>query len=88
MRVLTATHYWLPHIGGVEFEALHMMPFPTKADRMAAMKANGGRGGWKARKAREIGVEMFVESCPKQAAIIAREAQIPVFCTATQELAA
>jgi glycosyltransferase involved in cell wall biosynthesis len=22
MRVLTATHYWLPHIGGVEFEAL------------------------------------------------------------------
>src|SRR3954464_8864662 len=21
MRVLTAAHYWLPHIGGVEFEA-------------------------------------------------------------------
>ena len=21
MRILTAAHYWLPHIGGIEFEA-------------------------------------------------------------------
>ena len=21
MRILTAAHYWLPHVGGVEFEA-------------------------------------------------------------------
>jgi hypothetical protein len=63
-----------------------MTPWMTKAERMDAMKFAGGRGGWKAAKARELGVEMFIESCPKQAAIIAREAGIPVFCTGTQEV--
>lgn len=67
----------------VQFEGLHMMPFATKAERMAA----GNRGGWKAGVVRELGVEMFIESCPKQAGIIAREAKVPVWCTRTQSLA-
>ncbi|WP_347271633.1 phosphoribosyltransferase family protein [Rhizorhabdus histidinilytica] len=78
------TEAWLARYG-VQFEALHMTPWHTKAERMDAMRFAGGRGGWKAAKARELGVEMFIESCPKQAAIIAREAGIPVFCTDTQE---
>jgi uncharacterized HAD superfamily protein len=68
---------------GIEYEQLHMMPFADKAERMA----HGGRGKWKAGIARTVGVEMFIESCPKQAGIIAREAQIPVWCTGTQSLA-
>lgn len=68
---------------GVTYLGLHMMPYATKAERMAA----GGRGLWKAGLAKELGVEFFVESDYKQAGIIAREAGIPVWCTATQELA-
>lgn len=80
------TEAWLKR-HGVQFERLHMTPFHTKAERMNAMKFAGGRGGWKARIAAELGVELFIESCPKQSAIIAREAGIPVFCTRTQALA-
>lgn len=80
------TEAWLVR-HGVQFESLTMAPFASKAERMEAMKQNGGRGGWKAREAKRLGVEMFVESCPKQAGIIAREAGIPVFCTLTQEMA-
>lgn len=68
---------------GVEYLQLHMMQHATKAERMAA----GGRGQWKAGIAREVGCEMFIESCPKQAGIITREAGIPVWCTGTQSLA-
>jgi uncharacterized HAD superfamily protein len=68
---------------GVEFGQLHMMQYGSKAERMAA----GGRGSWKAGIVREIGTEFFIESCPKQAGIIAREAGIPVWCTRTQSLA-
>lgn len=68
---------------GIKFEGLHMMPYATKAERMAA----GNRGGWKAGIIRKLGVEMFIESCPKQAGIIAREAGVPVWCTRTQALA-
>lgn len=67
---------------GVEYLQLHMMQHASKAERMAA----GGRGQWKAGIASEVGAEMFIESCPKQAGIIAREAKIPVWCTETQEL--
>jgi uncharacterized HAD superfamily protein len=77
------TEGWL-HRHGIEFLQLHMMPFDTKAERMDAMKFAGGRGGWKAGICREVGVDMYVESCPKQAGIIAREAKIPVWCTGTQ----
>jgi len=80
------TEAWLQR-HGIEFEALHMTQFHSKAERMHAMKFAGGRGGWKARIVRELGVEMFIESCPKQASIIAREAQVPVWCTRTQSLA-
>ena len=81
------TESWLAR-HGVQFESLTMTPWHSKAERMSAMKLAGERGGWKAEQAKRLGVEMFIESCPKQAAIIAREAGIPVFCTATQELAA
>lgn len=67
----------------VSFERLHMMPYNSKAERMAA----GNRGGWKAGIVKQLGVEMFVESCPKQAGIIARETGVPVWCTRTQALA-
>lgn len=76
------TEAWLGR-HGVQFEALHMMPYESKAERMAA----GNRGGWKAEQVKRLGVEMFIESCPKQAGIIAREAGVPVWCTRTQELA-
>lgn len=76
------TTEWLQR-HGIEFEYLHMMPYSTKAERMA----NGNRGGWKASVIKELGIELFIESCPKQAAIIARETGIQVFCTRTQTLA-
>lgn len=73
---------------GVEFESLTMMQFASKAERMAGVRERwGGRGHWKAEQARRLGVEFFIESCPKQAAIIAREAGIPAWCTGTQSLA-
>ncbi len=67
---------------GIECESLTMMPYATKAERMAA----GGRGAWKAREAKRLGVEFFVESDAKQAGTIARDAGIPVWCTLTQEV--
>lgn len=81
-RYRAACEDWL-HRHGVEFGALHMMPFETKAERMEA----GNRGGWKAGVVRSLGVELFIESCPKQAGIIARGAGVPVWCTRTQSLA-
>ena len=75
------TEEWLAR-HGVEYLQLHMLNLPTKAARLAAMKsAAGGRGAWKASIAREVGVEMMVESCAKQSRVIAKEAGIPVFCT-------
>lgn len=67
----------------VQFESLTMMQFATKAERMA----HGGRGQWKAEQVKRLGLEFFIESCPKQAGIIAREAGIPVWCMETQGLA-
>lgn len=67
---------------GIQYESLTMMPYATKAERMAA----GGRGAWKARKAQDLGVEMFIESNAGQAQVIARDAGIPVWCTLTQEV--
>jgi hypothetical protein len=67
----------------VEFVNLHMGPWKSKAERME----HGGRGAWKAGIVKEAGAEFFIESCPKQAGIIAREAGVPVFCTTTQSLA-
>ena len=69
-----------------QFESLTMTPWATKGERMEAMRSIGGRGAWKAGHAERLGIEMFIESCPKQAGIIAREAGIPVFCTATQDV--
>ncbi len=67
----------------VTFGELHMMPYATKAERMAV----GGRGQWKAEQMLKLGAEMFIESNPKQAAIIARHSGLPVWCTETQALA-
>lgn len=77
------TESWLRR-HGIEWEHLVMMPFATKAERMA----HGGRGQWKAEQVKRLGLEMFIESCPKQAGIIAREAQVPVWCMETQSVAA
>lgn len=68
---------------GVEYLQLHMMQHANKAERMAA----GGRGQWKAGIMQEVGAEMFIESCPKQARIIAERTGRPVWCTGTQSLA-
>lgn len=81
-RYRSETEGWLRK-QGIAFESLTMMPFATKAERMA----HGGRGQWKAQQAKRLGVEMFIESSAKQAGIIAREAGIPVWCTETQGLA-
>lgn len=81
-RYRAETQDWLAR-HGVEFAQLHMMPFATKAERMA----HGGRGAWKAGIVRAVEAELFIESCPKQAGIIAREAGLPVWCTRTQSLA-
>ena len=76
------TEDWLQR-HGVQFESMTMMPYATKAERMAA----GGRGQWKAAVVKKLGLEFFLESNPKQAHIISREAGIPVWCTETQALA-
>ena len=82
-RYRKPTMAWLAR-HGVEYASLTMLDLPDKRARMSAMKVDGGRGGWKAREAIRLGVEMMIESCPKQSAIIARTAGIPVFCTRTQ----
>jgi uncharacterized HAD superfamily protein len=81
-RYREPTEAWLRR-HGIEFASLTMMPYATKADRMRA----GNRGGWKAQAVRGLGVELFIESCPKQARIIARDSGVPVWCTRTQALA-
>jgi uncharacterized HAD superfamily protein len=68
---------------GVEYSQLHMMQHATKAERMAA----GGRGQWKAGIMADVGAELFIESCPKQAGIIASRTGLPVWCTRTRSLA-
>lgn len=83
-RYRAQTEAWLAQ-HGVRYQSLTMMPYATKAERMAAMREAGGRGGWKAREARRLGVELFIESSPKQAGIIARLAEIPVWCVETQQ---
>lgn len=72
---------WLKRYG-IKYESLIMMPYSTKAERMAI----GGRGQWKAEQIKKLGVEMFIESSPKQAGIIARLAGVPVFCTDAQQV--
>lgn len=81
---------------GIKYRSLTMLDLPDKRARMTAMKVDGGRGGWKARQIARINselllpdekpIEMMIESCPKQARIIARMARIPTFCTQTQEV--
>ena len=87
-RYRAQTEAWLDR-HHVKYETLTMMQLPSKRARMTAMKVEGGRGGWKARQIaslaeRDFEVEMFIESCPKQSAIIARTSGLPVFCTRTQ----
>lgn len=84
-RYRKPTMAWLAK-HGITYASLTMLDLPDKRARMSAMKVDGGRGGWKGREAKRLGVEMMIESCPKQSAIIARTAGIPVFCTLTQEV--
>lgn len=81
-RYRAQTEAWLS-THGVTYDSLTMMPYPTKAARMEAMRERGGRGGWKAEHVKRLGVELFIESSRKQAGIIARETGTPVFCTET-----
>lgn len=81
-RYRPETEAWLRR-QRVGFSSLTMMPYATKAERMAA----GNRGAWKAEQVKRLGVELFLESNAGQAAVIARGAGIPVWCTATQSLA-
>ena len=67
---------------GIQFDSLTMMPYATKAERMAV----GGRGMWKAEQIKRLGLEFYIESSLKQATVIAREANIPVWCVETQEV--
>lgn len=70
---------WLKN-HGIVYKELHMMPYATKAERMAA----GGRGQWKADILKGLDVELFVESDPKQASIISNRTGLQVWCTSTQ----
>lgn len=67
---------------GIEHAGLVMMPYATKTERMEA----GGRGAWKAEKFAASGADMMIESCPKQARIIAKRTGKPVWCVGTQSL--
>lgn len=84
-RYRQPTADWLAR-HGITYASLTMLDLPDKRARMTAMKVEGGRGGWKGREAARLGVEMMIESCPKQSSIIARTAGITVFCTQTQEV--
>jgi uncharacterized HAD superfamily protein len=76
------TETWLRR-HGIKFQGVHLMPYVSKAERMAA----GGRGQWKAEIFRQLGAEFFIESNPGQAAIIAKASGLPVWCMTTQSLA-
>lgn len=80
------TEDWLER-HGITYLQLHMLDLPDKRTRLREMKVRpGGRGGWKAELCAEIGVEMYIESDPKQARIISREAEIPVWCTQAAQM--
>lgn len=68
---------------GIQYDQLHMMQHASKEARMKA----GGRGQWKAKIFEATGADMFIESCPKQARIIAAHTGKPVWCMRTQSLA-
>lgn len=77
----------------IQYSSLHMCPCETKRDRMSFMKGiEGGRGGWKSSVVKrliekgklEYKPELFIESDPKQAAIIARQTGLLSFCTRSQ----
>lgn len=76
------TMAWLKR-HGIQCDQLHMMQYGSKGERMAA----GGRGQWKAGIYDATGCELFVESCPKQARIIASRTGKPVWCMRTQSYA-
>lgn len=68
------TLYWLNR-HGIKYQSLTMMPRDIK-----------GRGRWKASIAKQLGVELFIESTPHQAKDIARESGIQVWCIETQSV--
>jgi hypothetical protein len=71
------TEEWL-RIRQIRYGHLVMVDLPTPAAR----RAWGKHGHWKAAQYTRLKGELFVESCPKQAAIISRAG--PVFCTESQ----
>jgi adenine/guanine phosphoribosyltransferase-like PRPP-binding protein len=67
---------------GVQCRQLVMGPWKT----IAARRQAGPLGKWKAREFTKLGLDLFVESDPVQAAEICRFAAKPVLCPAAQRL--
>ena len=44
MRVLTAAHYWPPHVGGVEFEAREQSRRLVARGHQVVVERNAGQG--------------------------------------------
>lgn len=84
--VRAQTHDWLTR-HGITYRKLIMAPGQTQADVIRNLKASGlSRGEWKAREAAKLGAfELFIESDPKQAAIISRSFPHLVWCTDEQQ---
>jgi orotate phosphoribosyltransferase len=66
---------------GLEYGQLVMGPWASLAERRSS-----DVGAWKASVARDLRLEMFVESSERQARSIAALAQIPVFCPKTKSI--
>lgn len=74
------TRAWLEQ-HGVEYAELCLSPYATAAERRAGAKY----GEFKAKCYRASAATLFVESCPKQAAVIARLSGKPVICPSHPE---
>lgn len=77
---------WLTN-HSVYHDKLIMVPVKTEKEVNEYFKANGlNRGSWKAREANKLeGMEMFIESDPRQAAVISKTFNGLVWCTDSQE---
>ncbi|MDS0294258.1 phosphoribosyltransferase family protein [Halogeometricum luteum] len=75
------TEAWLNE-HGVEYENLVMMDHPSKEARQRA----GNHAEYKANVYRNTDTKLFIESSPKQAAVICERSKQPVLCYETNEL--
>lgn len=80
-RYRSQTEAWL-HRNGIRYDRLVMMPYATKAERIAA----GRHGAFKAEVYQAAGALVFIESSATQAQEIADIAVRPVICTDRMQL--